>query len=396
MINLKEDQPSRMALQLYNTLTKSVEPFVSLKKNEVSIYVCGITPYDTTHLGHAFTYISFDALVRYLKFLGYSVRYVQNVTDIDDDVLKRAKETNQNWQELGKLWTEKFLSDMKALNWIVPDPYARATDSIPTIVKVVSGLIKKGFAYEVRGTVYFEVSKFKNYGKLSDFPRETMIRLSRARGANPDDPAKRDALDFILWQKTRDGEPFWGSPWGKGRPGWHIECSSMIYDHLGERIDPDSIGIDIHGGGDDLIYPHHESEIAQSESFTGKSPFARFFLHTGGVYYKSEKMSKSVGNLVMVSDLLKKCSANAIRWEILSHHFQEQWEFKDSDLDECSSKYGVLEQMIKNSSNENLEPDPEFLEALNDNLNTPKALEFLVRNKPKSLKSSLLLLGFEF
>src|SRR3989344_1156041 len=201
-------------MRLYNSLSKKVEEFVPLSNKKVLMYVCGITPYDTTHLGHAFTYISFDILVRLLRFQGLKVRYVQNVTDIDDDILKRARGENRDWQELGKFWTDKFLSDMNALNWVAPNPYVKATDSIHTIIKVVSSLIEKGFAYEVDATVYFEAKKFETYGKLSGYSREKMIELSRERGANPDDPDKKDPLDFIVWQKKQEGEPSWTSPWG--------------------------------------------------------------------------------------------------------------------------------------------------------------------------------------
>jgi L-cysteine:1D-myo-inositol 2-amino-2-deoxy-alpha-D-glucopyranoside ligase len=372
-------------LHLYNSLSRKVELFEPLKKNEVLMYVCGITPDAPAHLGHAFTYITFDVLVRYLRFLGNYVRYVQNVTDIDDDILLRSKAEGEDWRKFGNHWTKVFLENMDDLGWTKPDRYVRATDSIPTIIKITSSLIDKGFAYEVGGTVYFEVKKFPKYGKLSRFGDEKMIRVSAERGANPEDANKKYPLDFVLWQKSKKEEPFWDSPWGRGRPGWHIECSSMIYDHLAERID-------IHGGGEDLIFPHHESEVAQSESFTGKSPFAGFFLHTAYVRYKGEKMSKSLGNLIMVSDLLKKCSPNAIRWEILSHHYRTAWEFKDSDIDSCSESLKKLKNI---DGSDSLEIDPDFLGALNDDLNTPLALEILVKKKPKSTRNCLSLLGFK-
>lgn len=394
-------------LQLYNSFGKKLQKFEPLKKGEVSLYVCGITPYDTTHLGHAFTYISFDVLVRYLIFLGYKVNYVQNVTDIDDDILKRAKKENRDWQELGQFWTDKFLTDLKALNIQMPMHYVKATDSIPTIIKIVSGLIEKGFAYEQAGTVYFDIKKFPSYGELSGYTEKQMIILSRERGADPEDANKKNSLDFIVWQATKPGEPNWDSPWGKGRPGWHIECSSMIYDYLGEQIDPDLIGIDIHGGGRDLIFPHHESEIAQSESFTGKKPFARTWMHTGTVFYEGEKMAKSLGNLVMVSDLLGKYSANAIRFMLLSHHWRKLWEFEDSEMDDAAEKVKMLESLchFEHFASEESGKDPsvkpqddiprEFIEALNNDLDIPKALEILVQKKPASLKSCLFLLGFQ-
>ena len=400
-----------MGLKLYNSLGKTIQPFESLKKGEVSMYICGITPYDTTHLGHAFTYISFDVLVRYLTHLGNNVKYVQNATDIDDDIIRKANESGRNWKELGSYWTDRFLNDMKSLNWVAPDPYVKATDSIEEIIEIVSVLVKKGFAYQAGGNVYFEVEKFPSYGNLSQYHKDEMIRLSKERGADPDDPNKRNPLDFIVWQKvqgraksftpevkatptsgvgptgeTEEGEPFWESPWGEGRPGWHIECSAMIYQYLGQQID-------IHGGGDDLIYPHHESEIAQSESFSNNSPFVKFWMHTGSVYYLGEKMSKSLGNLVMVSDLLKKYSANAIRLLLLSHQWKIPWEFKMAEMDKAQKRTEVLENLAKESHEGEL--DPEFISAMDDNLNTPKALTILETKKPSNLKAHLELFGFK-
>ena len=285
-------------MKLFNTLTGTTDIFKTLQPKQVSIYVCGITPYDTTHLGHAFTYTQFDVLIRFLQFQGYEVNYTQNITDIDDDILKKAKEVNKNWQELGTFWTNKFTKDMKSLNNIPPTHYVKATETIPTIIEIIEKLESDGFAYEKNGNIYFDVQKDPEYGKLSKYNREQMIKLSKDRGADPEDPNKRDSLDFILWQKSKTEEPYWNSKWSKGRPGWHIECSAMVYKCLGKKID-------VHGGGSDLRYPHHESEIAQSEAFTGQQPFSQIWMHIGMVEYQGEKMSKSLGNLVMVSDLLK-------------------------------------------------------------------------------------------
>ena len=290
-------------MKLYNTLSEKIEVFKPLEKDKVKLYVCGITPYDTTHLGHAFTYTIFDVLYRFLEFQGYKVNYTQNVTDIDDDILKKAKEVGEDWKKLGTFWTEKFLKDMKSLNTIPPTHYVKATETIPTIIEIIEKLENDGFAYEKNGNVYFDVKKDKEYGKLSKYSCEQMITLSKERGANPNDPNKHDPLDFILWQKSKNDEPFWDSKWGKGRPGWHIECSAMVYKYLDKKID-------IHGGGSDLRYPHHESEVAQSEQFTGVKPFSQVWMHIGMVEYKGEKISKSLGNLVMVSDLLKNCTPN--------------------------------------------------------------------------------------
>ncbi len=376
-----------MSLRIFNTLGHSLQIFEPIKSREVNMYVCGITPYDTTHLGHAFTYIFFDVLIRYLTFQGNKVKYVQNVTDIDDDILRKANETEQHWKELGKYWTDLFLKDMGELNWIKPNPYILATSSIPGIIQMVTSLITHGFAYETNGTIYFEVSKFGKYGKLGNYGREEMIKLSSERGADPKDPNKRNPLDFILWQKAKAGEPTWDSPWGEGRPGWHIECSAMSEEHLGPQID-------IHGGGDDLIFPHHESEIAQTESFTGVAPFVKYWLHTGSVFYKSEKMSKSLGNLIMVSELLKKYSANSIRLLLLSHQWNKPWEFNMEQLDEAKKRMKDLEKGIGSSVKGKGRIDSDFLEAMDDNLNTPKALEILQNRKIKNIEEHLQLLGF--
>ncbi len=250
-------------------------------------------------------------------------------------------------------------------------------------MRIVKDLVDRDMAYEVDGTVYFEVSKFANYGKLSRFSKEEMIALSKERGADPEDPNKKTPLDFILWQKAKPGEPTWDSPWGKGRPGWHIECSSMIYDYLGARID-------IHGGGEDLIYPHHESEIAQSESFTGKSPFVNYFLHTGSVGYHTEKMSKSLGNLIMVSELLKQYSPNAIRYLLLSRKWDDPWEYRDSDIEKAAKKVEEL-----NNTNNKTGKLEDFIAVLENNLNTRGALKILPTLPKNDFKVAAEILGFK-
>lgn len=378
-----------MALELYNSLGKKIEPFESIKPGEVSMYVCGITPYDTTHLGHAFTYLSFDVLNRYLTYKGNKVKYVQNVTDVDDDILRKAGEEGRNWKELGESWTDHFLKDMKELNWIAPDPYVKATDAIPGIIKMVSDLEERGFAYENEGNVYYSVEKFPAYGELSRYHFDEMIRLSGERGADPKDPHKKDPRDFILWQKAKPEEPTWESPWGAGRPGWHIECSEMSESHLGTQID-------IHGGGDDLIYPHHESEIAQSESYTGVKPFVKFWLHTGSVDYMGHKMSKSLKNLVMVSDLLKEYSGDAIRLMLISNHWQGRWEYKSEDIEVARLRMDKLQKDSRGGKeSEGGELDSDFVAAMDANLNVPKAIELLEAKKLPNLAAHLKLLGFK-
>ncbi len=351
------------------------------------MYVCGITPYDTTHLGHAFTYLSFDVLNRYLAATGNEVKYVQNVTDIDDDLLKKARETSRDWIELGTYWTNRFTDDMNALNILMPNPYVKATDSIPLILRTVEKLVDKGASYKAGDNVYFDISSYPEYGHLSGFDRDEMLKLSKERGADPTDPNKRDPLDFIIWQGKQEGEPFWESPFGPGRPGWHIECSSMVLDYLGEQID-------VHGGGDDLIYPHHESEIAQSETYTGKKPFVNYWMHTGSVSYQGEKMSKSLGNLVMVSDLLKKYSPNTIRYLLLSHHYREPWEYVDSDINRAEKEMEILENVV--STVKSGEIVSEFINELGNDLNTPRALSVLSGKRPEDTRVSLELLGFVF
>jgi len=315
-------------LKLYNALTESVDTFTPVS-DTVTIYVCGITPYDTTHLGHAFTYVVFDALIRYLEGCGTTVRYVQNVTDIDDDVLRKAKEVGMGWRELGERETEKFLDDLRALNVRMPDVYAKATEETPMMIEIISDLIAKGYAYEKNGSVYFRVASDAAFGKLSRYDYATMLKIANERGNFPDDSNKQDPLDFVLWQAAQPGEPTWQSPWGEGRPGWHIECSAMSLRYLGQQID-------IHGGGADLLFPHHECEIAQSETFTGEVPFVRFWMHTAMVRMDGEKMSKSLGNMVFVQKLRERYHPDAIRTYLLSHHYRTAFEWSEAGMDDAA------------------------------------------------------------
>ncbi|OGE37623.1 cysteine--tRNA ligase [Candidatus Daviesbacteria bacterium RIFCSPLOWO2_01_FULL_39_12] len=386
-------------MQLYNSLTRKIEPFKTLQEGIVTMYVCGITPYDITHLGHAFTYVFFDVLLRYLKFKGYKVTYVQNITDIDDDILKKAKEVKKNWQDLGNFWTKRYLQDMHSLNVLPPTRLIKATDSIDKIIQIIKSLLKKGAAYQRNGNIYFQIKKFPTYGKLSRCNRREMLILSQERGGNPQDPLKIDPLDFILWQESKKDEPSWNSPWGKGRPGWHIECSAMIHQYLGSKR---SRTIDIHGGGRDLIYPHHESEIAQSESYTVESPFVNFWMHTCMVLFQGEKMAKSLGNLIMVKDLLKKYSPNTIRWLLLSHRYRSPWEFTQDNLGQIENKVKLIETTIRLRESAKVKEDGDnlkkFQAIMEEDLNTPKALDFLLKlarkKSAKDLKKLYSLLGF--
>lgn len=379
-------------MKIFNSLTQNIQEFKTLKEKSVKMYVCGITPYDTTHLGHAFTYVFFDVLQRYLKFKGYRINYVQNVTDIDDDILKKANQVGQNWKTLGNFWTKRFLEDMKALNVETPTHFIKATDSIDKVIQIILNLSKKGLIYQKNGNVYFEIKKFKNYGKLSRCTRNQMLILAKERGGNPDDPFKIDPLDFLLWQKSKPSEPIWDSPWGKGRPGWHIECSAMIHNYLGEQID-------IHGGGKDLMYPHHDSEIAQSESYTVKSPFVKFWIHVCMLLYQGEKMAKSLGNLVMIKDLAKIYSGNAVRWLLLSHHYRSPWEYKEEDLKRVQENVELVESVIARNEGGPSKRDKQsnssmqqFIQIMDQDMDTPKALQLLLKSKSKKIYE---ILGFK-
>ncbi len=365
-------------MKLYNTRTEQIEPF-EVSGRPVTLYVCGITPYDTTHLGHAFTYMVNDFLIRYLTYRGHSVRYVQNVTDIDDDILRKAAEVGQPWQEIVNEWTTHFIEDLQTLNVRAPDQFPRATSVIPEIIEQVQALLAAEVAYEAGGNVYYAVKSWPDFGKLSRIPSKEMLTVANERGNHPDDPHKRDPLDFVLWQAQAPGEPSWPSAWGAGRPGWHIECSTMATQLLGDTID-------IHSGGSDLLFPHHECEIAQVEPVTGKKPFVRFWLHVAMVHHEGEKMSKSLGNLVMVRDLLQEFSPDALRVYLAQHHYRQPWSFDRAALNAAAT---IAEEIARAAAIavpnvptgaralpvESLQY--EFVEAMNDDLNTPLALKTL-------------------
>lgn len=383
-------------LSLFNSLTRSKEEFNPQTPNKVSMYVCGITPNNATHLGHAFTYISFDALVRYLKYKKFEVNYLQNATDINDsdDVIKQAKQEGRTWQEEAEHWVNHFHMQMDRLNVLRPTNYVLASSAIDKIIDINSSLLRDGFAYEKLGNVYFDISKFPKYGELSRFTQEQMLYISGERGNNPDDPCKKTPLDFVLWFNA-PANPAWDSPWGKGRPGWHIECTSMILKYLGLQID-------IHGGGRDLIYPHHESEIAQSEALThGK--VVNTWMHTAMVLYEGEKMSKTLGNLVLVEDLLKKYSPDAIRWLILSHHYRSPWEYEEYELEEFESKMKNIRPLMLDIQESSKQLDNEtmrkFESIMDQDINTPRVLEFVEqlvqKNKKPEAKHILEILGFK-
>jgi L-cysteine:1D-myo-inositol 2-amino-2-deoxy-alpha-D-glucopyranoside ligase len=357
-----------------------------VERDPVTIYVCGITPYDTTHLGHAFTYTVADVLISYLEFQGRKVKYVQNVTDIDDDILRKAREVGENWQTLGNRWTTHFIKDMQALNVRPPEHYPRATEMMPQIIDMVEALVCAGLAYCAGGNVYYAVEAWPDYGKLSRLPRREMIAISRERGNDPTDPNKRNALDFVLWQAQAPGEPAWPSPWGAGRPGWHIECSAMSTYLLGETID-------IHSGGEDLVFPHHECEIAQIEPVTQRQPFVRYWLHTAMVRHDGEKMSKSLGNLVMVRNLLERYTPDALRLYLASHHYRTAWEYSEAGVRKVASQAQTLHAAVSAAGGTGAELDPTpiqhtVVQALGDDLNTPKALNALANLAEQILYSA--------
>jgi len=361
-------------LDLYNSLTDRIEDFVP-EDERVSIYVCGITPYDTTHIGHAFTYTNTDVLIRYLKLNRLKVDYVQNVTDIDDDILRKARESGEDWRELGNRWTRHYIEDMQNLNVLPPNHYPRATEVISEIIQLIQQLLEEGVAYESGGSVYYSVDSFPKFGWLSKIKRDKMLPIANERGNHPNDPYKKDPLDFVLWQAQAAGEPAWDSPWGQGRPGWHIECSTMSTRYLGPTID-------IHGGGADLTFPHHECEIAQIEPVTGQIPFVRFWMHSAMVSYKGEKMSKSLGNLIMVRDLLGDYSADDLRYYLASHHYRKPWSYDEKDLKEAAQTVAEIGAALKVPSGVEIALSPEpfwnaFVSAMDDDLNTPRAVSIL-------------------
>jgi L-cysteine:1D-myo-inositol 2-amino-2-deoxy-alpha-D-glucopyranoside ligase len=315
-----------VTLRLFDARRGELVPFRPIGRGPVGLYVCGVTPYDTGHLGHAFTYLAFDVLHRYLEYLGHRVVYVQNLTDVDDDMLRRARETGEDYLELGNRHVTTFLTEMAALNWLPPDQFPRATRHIPQMLDLIARLVSRGHAYPADGHVYFSIASWPSYGELSKLSRDEMLPIALERGNRPELPGRRDRLDFVLWQPSLPDEPAWDSPWGPGRPGWHIECSAMSTAYLGDQFE-------IHGGGGDLAFPHHESEIAQSEGATGKRPFVAWWMHAGMLRFADEKMSKSLGNLVLVRDLLRSYSGDAIRLYLVSHQYRRELEFRQADLE---------------------------------------------------------------
>jgi L-cysteine:1D-myo-inositol 2-amino-2-deoxy-alpha-D-glucopyranoside ligase len=347
-------------MRIYDTLKREVVDFEV--GPVVKIYTCGITPYDAAHVGHAATYLYYDVLQRRLRDLGHETLCVRNVTDIDEPLFERARSTGVNWRDLGDRETERFSSAMRTLNLLDVYSEPRATQSIPDVLGFIGMVLAGGHAYQAGGSVYFSVDSYEGFGELSQTSRDEMLELSRNNGGNVEDLNKRDPLDFVLWQPSRADEPSWNSLWGPGRPGWHIECSALAMRELGETID-------LHGGGSDLIYPHHECERAQSEATTG-SEFARHWMHIGLIAYKGEKMSKSLGNLVFVDDLLRDHDPDVVRLAVLANHYRQPWEWRDELLDEATQRLRTWRSAGEGDAALNA-----VREALDDDLDTPAALE---------------------
>ncbi|MQF69864.1 cysteine--tRNA ligase [SAR202 cluster bacterium AD-804-J14_MRT_500m] len=358
-------------MKLYSTLSRELEDLTP-GEDEVKMYVCGITPYAPCHVGHAMSYVIFDVLRRYLEIKGHRVLHIQNFTDIDDKIINRAAEEGITTSELTHLYIQEYTTSMDRLNVKRPSAYPLATESIPKILEVIQGLIDKGYAYPSNGDVYFRVANDEDYGKLSHRTIDNMIAGARVEVL----AGKENPMDFALWKAAKPDEPTWESPWGPGRPGWHIECTSICLEHLGETVD-------IHGGGLDLIFPHHENEIAQSESYTGVSPFAKVWMHNGLLNLDQEKMSKSLGNLIQVSDALDRFTPDALRTFFLSSHYRSPLSYSDDGVTAMERAIDRIRIALRPSdSSLGLSPDPApyetmFTEAMDSDLNTPRAIGIL-------------------
>ena len=356
-------------MKIHNTLSGKTEDFEALD-GKVNMYVCGITPYSASHIGHAMMSVIFDVVRRYLEFKGYDVRHIQNFTDIDDKMILAANSTGIDVADLAESNIADYLAEMDALNVARAHEYPRATAEIGKITEIIAKLIEKGYAYPVAGDVYFRVNQDEDYGKLSNRDLDGLIAGARVEV----DERKEDAMDFALWKSQKPGEPAWDSPWGMGRPGWHIECSAMAIKYLGSSID-------IHGGGRDLIFPHHENEIAQSESFTDEVPFSRFWMHNGMLRLGEDKMSKSIGNIVTVGEALSSYSPDALRLFFLSSHYRAPLLYTEANVAGQERALERLKNAVRPASaasvGSTIDASPakaQFVEAMDDDFNTPRAL----------------------
>lgn len=346
-------------MRLYDTARQDVVDFSP--GPSVSIYTCGITPYDAAHMGHAAVYLTFDVLQRRLLDLGHTTKCVRNITDVDDSILAKARQLGVHYLDLAASEMTRFDRDMGLLGLLRAHSEPRATSAIPEILGLISKLLESGHAYQSGGSVYFDVSTYAKFGQVSHLDRDTMLLLARDRGGNPGDPNKRDPLDFVLWQPSAEDEPSWDSLWGPGRPGWHIECSALSMRELGPTID-------LHGGGGDLIFPHHECEAAQSESVTGQ-PFVKHWFHVAMVYLDGEKMSKSLGNLVFVEHLLADHDARSVRLSILNNHYRTAWGWNDKMIEAADRR---LKRWLEAGPGDAVVNDVRA--ALDDDLNIPAAI----------------------
>ena len=359
-------------LQLFNTKTRQKERFEPLVEGKVGLYVCGITVYDLSHMGHARTYLSFDVLVRYLRYLDYDVKYVRNITDVDDKIIARANENGETTEALTERTIAMMHEDFAALNLVEPDIEPRVTGHMAEIINVIKKLVAKGYAYKAgSGDVLFDVSKFDEYGKLSRQNLEQLQSGARVEVA----AGKDDPLDFVLWKTAKPGEPAWASPWGDGRPGWHIECSAMNHKHLGEHFD-------IHGGGSDLIFPHHENEVAQS-CCAFDTPYVNTWMHTGMVQVNDEKMSKSLGNFFTLRDVLGEHDAEILRFFLMSAHYRSQLSYSQDNIDQAKSALERLYTALRGVKVDSVTDLSyggyleRFEQAMNDDLNVPEAYSVL-------------------
>lgn len=375
-----------MPLKITNTLSKRREEFHSIQDNKVGIYVCGFTVYDVCHIGHARTFIAFDAIIRYLRFRGYDVTYVRNYTDVEDKIIRRANEEGVSSLEISERYIKSAQEDMQALGMVTPTVEPKVTDHMNEIIAFVQTLVDKQFAYAVDGNVYFEVTRFSPYGKLSNRTPEELQAGARIEI----DERKRNPLDFALWKASKPGEPAWESPWGPGRPGWHIECSAMATKYLGQYFD-------LHAGGNDLVFPHHENEVAQSEAALG-GDWVHYWLHSGMLNINHEKMSKSLGNYLTIQDALKRYHPEVLRFFILSYHYRSHVDFSDTFVEEKEQGLEQFYHLLKGIESERAKApvagnDPlplssveeearaqltrlrdEFLQAMDDDFNTAKAI----------------------
>ncbi len=368
-----------MSIRIHNSLSKAKEELVPLKGQTINMYTCGVTVYDRCHIGHARSLYIFDMIRRYLKYRGYDVRFVRNITDIDDKIINRAVQTQKTAQQVAQENIKAYYEDLKSLGVDVADIEPKATEHVPGMIKHIEGLIAKGFAYEVDGDVYFNVRQFPEYGKLSGQSIEKMLEAVRI----DKDLKKRDPLDFALWKKSKENEPSWPSPWGAGRPGWHIECSVMSLKHLNCET------LDIHAGGRDLIFPHHENEIAQAECLTGK-PFAKYWIHHGLLTINGQKMAKSLGNFITVQEAVQKYGVDDLKLFFLSSHYASPLDFNEEkmkDAHKAMDRFDVLfwraHDLLQGKEFEPFQADfimenkNKFLDAMDDDFNTPVALAAL-------------------